>query len=133
MYVAFAISSHPSVLRLSNQENSRHPWRFPDLEHWIENLPDIAAILGRAIWRFTFLLKDGRFNYTYAFRKIPGLNLDSRTVSREGGRLRLPPLWGGGRLDKKVVADVATTRGIGPLSGEFHVFDRRPKSASQVV
>ena len=99
----------------------------PGLEHWIEDLPDIAAIVGRAIWRFTFLLKEGRFDYTYEFRKVPGFNLDGRTVSREGDTLRLPPLWGDGRQDKKVVADVATTRGIGPVSGEFHVFDRDRK------
>ena len=99
----------------------------PGHEHWIEDLPDIVAIVGRAIWRFTFLLKDGRFDYTYEFRQIPGLNLDSRKVSKEGDTLRLPPLWGGGRLDKKVVADVASTRDIGPVSGEFYVFDRDRK------
>ena len=96
----------------------------PGLEYWIEDLPDISAIVERAIWRFTFLLNSGQFNYTYEFRKIPGFNLDGRMISREGDRLKLPPLWGDGRLDKKVVADTATTRGIGPVSGEFHVFDR---------
>ena len=99
----------------------------PGLDHWIEGLPDILAIVSRAIWRFTFLLNDGQFDYAYEFRRIPGFNLDGRTTSREGDRLKLPPLWGDGRLDTKVVADAATTRGIGPVSGEFHVFDRDRK------
>ena len=96
----------------------------PGNESWIEDLPDFAAILGRAIWRFYFRLEDSRFDCTYEFRQVPGLQLDGRTVSKSGDRLKLPPISGRGRWDKKVVADEMTARGIGPVSGEFHVFDR---------
>ena len=96
----------------------------PGKEHWIEDLPDLAAILDRAIWKFSFRLEDRRFDFVYEFRQVPGFNLDGRTVSKSGDRLRLPPISGRGRWDKKVVADEMTIQGIGPVSGEFHVFDR---------
>ena len=96
----------------------------PGKERWIEDLPDLAAILDRSIWKFSFRLEDRRFDFVYEFRQVPGFNLDGRTVSKSGDRLRLPPVSGRGRWDKKVVADEMTTQGIGPVSGEFHVFDR---------
>ena len=96
----------------------------PGKEHWIEDLPDFAAIVERAIWRFSFRLDAERFDCKYEFREVAGFNLDGRTVSRNGDRLKLPPDSGDGRMDRKVVADAATARGIGVISGEFHVFDR---------
>ena len=96
----------------------------PGNEQWIEDLPDFAAIVERAIWRFSFRLDAGRFDCKYEFREVAGFNLDGRTVSRDGDRLKLPPDSGDDRMDRKVVADAATARGIGVISGEFHVFDR---------
>ena len=96
----------------------------PGHEHWVEDLPDAAAIVDRAIWKFLFRLDAGRFDCTYEFRKIPGFNLDGRTISKRGEKLKLPSIHGRGRKDGKLVADGATTRGIGSVSGEFHVFDR---------
>lgn len=98
--------------------------QVPGNEGWIEDLPDFAEIVDRAIWKFAFRLEEGRFYYTYEFRQVPGFKLDPRKVSRSGDRLKLPPDSGSRRMDKKVVADETTTRGIGPISGEFHVFDR---------
>ena len=98
--------------------------QVPGNERWIEDLPDFAAILDRAIWRFSFRLDAGRLDSQYDFREVAGFNLEGRTVSKEGDRLKLPPISGDGRMDKKVVADAGTSRGIGPVSGEFHVFDR---------
>lgn len=95
----------------------------PGKEHWIEDLPDFAAILERAIWRFSFTLDAGLFDCEYEFREVAGFNIERRAVSRQGDRLKLPPDTGDG-LDRRVVADAATTRGIGSISGEFHVFDR---------
>ena len=99
----------------------------PGHEHWVQDLPDAAAIVARAIWKFSFRLDDGRFDCTYDFRKISGFNLDGRTISKRGKKLTLPSRVGRNRPDEKIVADRATTRGIGPVSGEFHVFDRDPK------
>ena len=96
----------------------------PGNENWIEDLPDFSAILERAIWKFWFLLDEGRFDWTYEFRRVPGFRLDRRTVSKRGDKLKLLPMSGYGRRDRKVIADESITRGIGPVSGEFHVFDR---------
>lgn len=94
-------------------------------EEWIADLPNARSIMDRAIWKFTFRLQGGLFNWTYEFRKVPGLKLERREVEKRGDRLRLPPAADGdGRAEKKVVADADTTVGIGPVIGEFYVFDR---------
>ena len=124
------------VRRLCNQITSicspfeepggfRATLEVPGNENWIEDLPDFAEILNRAIWKFSFRLGDqGQFDSAYEFRHVPGLNLDRREVKRSGDRLKLPRLLGTGRGRKNVVAAGDTMRGIGPVSGEFHVFDR---------
>ena len=96
----------------------------PGNDNWIADLPDFAAIIDRAIWKFVFFLEDGKFDWTYKFRQVPGFNLDRRPVSKDGDRLKLPSMTGSGRMERKIVADDMTTRGIGPILGEFHVFDR---------
>ncbi len=97
----------------------------PGKEHWIEDLPDLQEILNRATWKFSFRLDNaGRFDFDYQFRRIPGLNLNGRAVSKSGDKLKLPPVAKRGRRSEKVVANTDTTRGIGHITGEFHVFDR---------
>ena len=94
-------------------------------ERWIKDLPDFAAILNRAIWKFSFQIDEvGKFNSDYEFQEVPGLNLDRRVVKNFGDRLKLPRPTGRGRIRKDVVAAADTMEGIGPVSGEFHVFDR---------
>ena len=127
--------SRGEVRALSNQITAicspfRQPGDFgavlevPGREHWIRDLPDAAAIVDRAIWRFSFRLDDGRFDCEYEFRKVPGFNLDERRISKEGEKLKVPSSSDRGRADGKIVADAAMTHGIGPVSGQFHVFDR---------
>ena len=94
--------------------------RVPGREDWIADLPDVSEILDRAIWKFRFRLDGGRFDWRYEFRQVPGLKLDGRIVEKSGDRLKLPASGGG----RKVVADEMTTDGIGPVSGEVHVYDR---------
>ncbi|WP_419857172.1 ATP-binding protein [Candidatus Palauibacter irciniicola] len=97
----------------------------PGKEDWIEDLPDFREILNRATWKFSFRLDEtGRFDFDYQFRRVPGLNLDGREVSKSGDKLKLPPVAKRGRTSENVVANTDTTRGIGPVTGEFHVFDR---------
>ena len=98
--------------------------QVPGREHWIEDLPDYAAILERAMWRFKFRLDRGILDCVYEFRPTVGLHLDPRTVTKKGDRLLLPQITDASRVEHKIVADAATTEGIGPVSGEFHVFDR---------
>ena len=97
----------------------------PGHETWISDLPDISEILNRAIWKFSFKLdREGIFDWRYEFRQVPGFNLDSRTVKKFGDLLKLPPVSADSRMTGKVVADRRTTRGIGPVNGEFYVYDR---------
>ena len=124
------------VRRLANQITSicspfeepggfRATLEVPGNHGWIADLPDFAEILRRATWEFSFqLAEDGRFDFDYEFRKVPGLVLDGRKVTRRGDRLKLPPAGRGRRGSDKVVANADTTRGIGPVSGRYHVFDR---------
>jgi len=108
----------------------KEPGRFqatltvPGKDSWIADLPDFSEIIDRAVWKFTFLLEDGKFDWTYEFRQVAGFNLDGRLISKDGDRLKLPGKTLSGRVDRKVVADETTTAGIGPILGEFHIFDR---------
>ncbi|QYU68674.1 ATP-binding protein [Leptolyngbya sp. 15MV] len=95
---------------------------LPGHEDWIADLPDVSEILGRAIWKFAFRLEGGRFDWSYEFRRVPGLRLEPRSVSKKGDVLRLLPTEG--RSDRRVTADEHTTDGIGPVRGEFYVYDR---------
>jgi signal transduction histidine kinase len=99
--------------------------RLPGRNEWIADLPDIREILNRAFWRFTFRLEDGRFDWAYEFREIPGLKLASRTKQGDGDRLKLPPRRGrDDQTERNVTANPSTTKGIGPAWGKFHVYDR---------
>lgn len=93
-------------------------------ESWIKDLPDIQEILDRAIWKFSFRAEDEAFEWTYEFRQVPGLALDGRVVQKAGDRLKLPSRSGDDRMEKKIVADAEIFNGIGPVTGEFYVYDR---------
>jgi signal transduction histidine kinase len=96
----------------------------PGHEDWIADIPDVAEILKRAIWVFSFTLIGGKFDWDYRFRKIPALKLEARALTGRAERLLLPPRSGDDRMEKKVVADDTTTLGIGPVSGQFYIYDR---------
>ncbi len=96
----------------------------PGHESWVDDLPDIHQILVRAIWKFSFRARGESFDWTYEFRQLPGFMLDSRVVEKSGDRLKLPSRSGDDRMEKKVVADANAFHGIGPISGEFYVYDR---------
>lgn len=94
-------------------------------EDWIADLPDAREIMDRSIWKFTFRLEGGKFDWRYEFRQVLGLKLERREVSKIGDALKLPPVTGGDdRMERKVVADESTTDGIGTVTGEFYVYDR---------
>jgi signal transduction histidine kinase len=106
---------------------------IPERKSWLKDLPDVAQLLARAPWHFTFSF-DGRvLTYTYSFRGVPDIAVPVRSVTRtealqvlrdvepddlEPGE-RPPP-----RKTEKVIADISTLRGIGPFSGEMYVYDR---------
>ena len=96
----------------------------PGYEGWIDDLPDIHNILDLAIWRFSFRAEGKGFDWTYEFRQVPGFMLRGRVARKSGDRLKLPSRTGDDRMEKKVVADEAVFEGIGPVTGEFYVYDR---------
>ncbi len=127
--------SRGEVRRLHNQITSicspfeepsgfRAILEIPGRQSWIADLPDVSEILDRAIWKFSFRLENGKFDWSYEFRQVPGFKLDGRVVRKSGDRLKLPSRLGDDRMEKKVVADEATTQGIGPVTGEFYIYDR---------
>ena len=97
---------------------------IPDHEDWISDLPDIDQIHERAVWKFLFKFDKGCFDWTYEFCQIPGLKLDRRIIDKSGDRLQLPSRSGDDRMEKKIIADDTTSKGIGPITGMFYVYDR---------
>ena len=95
----------------------------PSNENWVSDLPDVSEILNRAIWKFSFCLDQGKFDWRYEFRQVPGFKLDPRIAQNSAAPLKLPPQSVDGRMGKKVVADATSTHGIGTVSGEFYVYD----------
>ena len=112
----------------------------PDRPTWLRDLPDVSTLMERAPWRFNFKFDGRDFTYTYEFLGVPGIAVQPRTVTRT------EPLqvWRDvepddldpnedrrRRKQEKVVADTSMIRGIGPISGEFYVFDRERAILSQ--
>jgi signal transduction histidine kinase len=96
----------------------------PGHEEWVTDIPDVQAILRRAIWQFSFSLHNGVYDWRYNFRRVAGVKLEPREAGKHGDALRLPAAQNSSRDDGKVVADETTTEGIGPVTGEFYVYDR---------
>ncbi|MBB3915580.1 ATP-binding protein [Rhizobium fabae] len=104
----------------------------PDEPDWLRDVPDMGALLERAPWHFTFNLDEGIYDWNYEFRGVPGLKVEKRTAESAGLPLEVvesavfddfgTPISSGRR--KKKTADATTTAGIGPIRGEFFVFDR---------
>lgn len=106
----------------------------PDFPEWISGVADVASILKRAPWHFSFLFEDGKFTWTYRFQGISGLKLEPREAGENNAPLLVPnerdvdefgtsSSKGGGKRNK-VIADSAMSDGIGPVFGDIYVFDR---------
>lgn len=107
--------------------------KVPDHPDWVEGLPDVDAILARAPWRFEFSFFEGKLDWTYEFRGVVGIKVEPRTIRHVDQTLLLPPErnkddWQNdeskGRKRKSIVATPDMTDGIGPVKGEFYIFDR---------
>lgn len=92
----------------------------PDRQHILADLPDVDDILRRAIWTFDFSFANGVFEWIYEFRQIPGFGVAPRTIESDADSQLLLPKERG----RKVVATAEMCSGIGPVNGEFHVYDR---------
>ncbi|MBJ7416804.1 MAG: ATP-binding protein [Niveispirillum sp.] len=105
--------------------------RIPGYENWFAGMLSVSDIIALAPWKYTFKFDDGVLSWDYNFRGIQSLKVEAREVVEKSDRLQLPKskvsdsaLTEGRRVDSKAVADASFARDIGPVSGEFYVFDR---------
>ena len=106
----------------------------PEHPEWVAGMPDIEALLARAPWHFQFSFEDGRLNWSCEFRGVPGIKVAKRRIEKEDEPLLIVPErdfdhtgmdQGKKTLQpRRVVADATLAEGIGPVTGEFYVFDR---------
>lgn len=96
----------------------------PGCEQWIADLPSAADILERAIWKFSFRIDAGRFDWKYEFRGVPGLPLGGRAVENRNDEVQLPKRRTGSAPERDLVAKEPLFAGIGPLRGALYVYDR---------
>ncbi|RST26469.1 ATP-binding protein [Sphingomonas ginkgonis] len=108
-------------------------FNVPGHQNWISELPDASELLKKAPWRFNFEFDGNVLTYTYAFRGVPGIPVESRTVTlaeklqvvaeREPDDLDAAS---GPRPKRSVniVADESTIHGIGTVKGTLYVYDR---------
>lgn len=121
----------PFVNRSDRFETSLHVPEHPD---WVAGVPDIEVLLKRAPWRFKFKFENGLLEWQYDFRGVTGFKLAPRSLGKSDERLLIVPerdydIYGSDQgikssRPKRITADAAITIGIGPVSGEFFVFDR---------
>ena len=113
----------------------------PERKRWLEDLPDAGRLMEQAPWRFDFSFDGREVTWTYAFRGIPGLKVAPRQASG-AGPLQIPretepddldPAAKKVRRTEKVVADGSTLKGIGPVTGRFHIWDRDKATMSNVA
>lgn len=120
--------------------------KLPGREADLKGLPTVGEILDKALWHYTFSLDEqGRFTWTYEFiNHLVGVDLANRTLSGTAQPLQLddqadeaaeeamPRKQRRGRNQKSVVVDADFLKGIGPLEGEFFVFDRDKEVLSRM-
>lgn len=137
------ITSISSPFGKGNRTDFVASLEVPDFPQWIENLPDPIELLKRAPWKYSFHFDGTNFSYQYSFKKIPGIGREARQVEEEGIRLLVPPsenddddpLFSGKAQRatlRKVIADQGMLEGVGPVSGEFFVFDLTPKITAKI-
>jgi signal transduction histidine kinase/anti-sigma regulatory factor (Ser/Thr protein kinase) len=115
----------------------------PDEPTYLNDLPDTSELVRSAPWHFTFSFDGTTFQYTYEFRGVPGISARPRIVERPEFPLQVLPRLEPDDLDpsggakrkrpKKITADSAMLRGVGPIKGEFYVFDRDREVLSKLA
>ena len=108
--------------------------KVPEHPEWISGVPDVEALLARAPWHFKFSFKNGILDWTYKFRGVTGIKLESRQKSEHDQKMLVVQErdfdeFGSAQgiktsKPKRILADAAIANGIGPVTGEFFVFDR---------
>lgn len=107
-------------------------FKVPGRENEIDGIPDASLMMDRAIWKFSFEFDGKKFAWTYNFSPPPHLSkrVSSRSkYSSPDERLLLPKqlVDDDAKAKDTVVADHETLLGVGPVRGEFYVYDRDKK------
>jgi signal transduction histidine kinase len=106
--------------------------QVPGREDDLEGIPSFEEILERALWRFEFSVDaDGQFSWKYQFRnRLKGVAAENRGEEKTNVSLLVPrrarDLLGDSSIGhrRQILVDKHLLRGIGPIKGEFYVFDR---------
>lgn len=118
---------HRQVTSLCSPFQSPESFRvnlsIPGREDWTGDLPDIASIMSQAFWKFEFELRPDAFDWKYDFRQLPGLKLKGSHAERKGDVLKLPRSRDRSE-EEDLIVKPETLKGIGPISGVFHVYDQ---------
>ena len=99
----------------------------PDHPEWLDGVPDVKVLLRRAPWFFQFRFADGEIKWFYQFQGVPTVEIEKRQVRMIDQPLPVSPIddeYRTRRRARNVIADKSITKGIGPIEGRFHVFDR---------
>lgn len=106
----------------------------PEHPDWVAGIPDVDVLLERAPWHFKFAFENGLLEWSYEFTGVTGIKLAPRKTDKQEAALLIAPdrdldLYGTDQglktnRPKRVAADQGFTEGIGPVKGEFYVFDR---------
>ncbi len=114
----------------------------PEHPEWISSLPDVGMLLKRAPWHFKFRFDGGKVSYSYRFRGVPGIKVAARKLKRSESLQVLadvepddldPSEGPRRRKQTKLIADTDAIEGIGPVKGEFYVFDRDREVLSRLA
>ena len=108
----------------------------PGHEDWVTDVPDVDTLLDRAPWKFEFSFISGAFSWKYHFQGVTGIHVEPREAERTAQPLLVQPDRDGedfgdypgigSSRPRPVVAGALFADGIGPVVGEFYVFDRDP-------
>lgn len=104
----------------------------PGRDDDLKGIPSYEDILERALWRFKFEVDaNGLFSWNYQFvNGLKNVQLEGRNAEAAQLRLLLPgrqrDILGDSSVkrESKVILDADFLVGIGPIKGEFYVFDR---------
>ncbi len=106
--------------------------KVPAHPEWVSGVPDVDALLARAPWHFSFSFDKGRLDWKYEFRGVTGIKLAPRHLEKDDQPMLIVPdreldAMGTGAKTartKRIVADASMNDGLGPVGGQFYVYDR---------
>ncbi len=121
------LATKKSLLPASNFEARLE---LPGHEGWLKGIRSIDDIFKLAFWRCQFRIEDGKISTKYHFRRVPELSLENRTIEQKKRSFSVPSPReeyedSGEVIYKRTLTATSEMQlGIGPISGEFYIFDR---------